>query len=337
MVKRKHATKAGKSRSSNKRKSTGQQSNSNNLSLAISQHLFHSHDTLKRLVREPLSSLMTIMVIAIALALPACLYLLVSNAEVLTDRWQTTHDISVYVDGAYPVDNVNAIQQSLSLRKDVQLVRVITSEQALQEMTQQSQMEMISTAIGENPLPHALIVSPSNSLINADSDQSLNELLAALKKLPGVNEVQLDAQWVMKLRSIIHLLNRTVGLLGLLLALGVLLVVSNTIRLHVQQRENEIQVKKLIGASNGFIRRPFLYLGFWYGILGAAVASILVMILLAFLSGPAARLAELYASDFNLQGLGTGGNLSLLFLGTGLALTGAFLAAEHTLKNIEVT
>lgn len=318
----------------NIRKSPG---NSNNqLSLALSQHVFHFSDALKRLAKEPLSSLMTIMVIAIALALPACLYLMVNNAQTLTDRWQTTHDISVYIDGAVEVNKLDSLKQKISQRSDVQMVRVISSEQALKELKQETQMEMITEAIGENPLPHTLIVSPGEELMSSPSDELINALLASLQQLPSVTQVQLDADWVMKLRSIISLLKRSVWLLAALLALGVLLVVSNTIRLHVQQRQDEIEVKKLIGASDGFVRRPFLYLGFWYGFLGAVFASLLVSIMLLALSGPAEKLSELYASSFHLQGLGVSNHLFMLIIGTLLALSGAWLAAERTLKKIQV-
>jgi cell division transport system permease protein len=304
--------------------------------LALSQHVFHFKDTFKRLYKEPLSSLMTVLVIGIALALPACLYLMVSNAQSLTERWQTTHDISIYIDGSIAENKLEAIRTGVSKRDDVQLARIVTATEALQNLKQETKMDMISEAIGENPLPHTLIVSPTNELIKAANDEQLNTLLASLQQLPAVTDVQLDAQWVMKLRSFISLLKRSVWLLASLLALGVLLVVSNTIRLHVQQRQDEIEIKKLIGASDGFVRRPFLYLGFWYGLLGALLACLLVVIMLLALSGPAAQLSNLYASNFQLSGLGFMNSLWMIIMGTLLALSGAWLAAERTLHKIQV-
>lgn len=328
---------AKKSRGANSRITTPKKSGTvNPVQLALSQHAFHFKDTLLRLFSEPLSSFMTIMVIAIALALPACLYLMVNNAHALTERWQTTHDISVYVDGSLAVDKLNDLKNTLQDRPDVQQVRSITSTQALESLKQEAKLDMISEAIGENPLPHTLIVSPENSVINSPDEGAITLLLQSLKELNDVSDVQLDAQWVMKLRSLINLINRGVWLLATLLALGVLLVVSNTIRLHVQQRQDEIEVKKLIGASDGFVRRPFLYLGFWYGLLGATVALLLVGFLLFALSGPAERLSSLYASSFQLHGLGIFNTIMMLILGTVLSLAGAWIAADRTLKHIEV-
>lgn len=309
----------------------------NPITLTLSQHVFHFSNTLKNLAKEPLSSIMTILVIAIALALPACLYVMVNNAQVLTDRWQTTHDISVYIDGSVALNKLDSLKLKVSQQANVQMVRIITSDEALEQLKQETQMDMISEAIGENPLPHTLIVSPTDDVIEANNDEPINALIASLNQLPAVSQVQLDADWVMKLRSVITLLKRSVWLIASLLALGVLLVVSNTIRLHVQQRQNEIEVKKLIGATDSFVRRPFLYLGFWYGFLGAVIAILLVSLMLLALSGPANKLSSLYASGFQLHGLGLSNSIILILFGTFLALAGAWLAAERTLKKIEVT
>lgn len=320
-----------------KSKSSNTATKNSPIKLALSQHAFHFSNSLKGLFKEPVSTLMTALVIAIALALPSCLYLMVSNAQAVTERWETTHDINVFVDGSLSVSNLQSLQNKISQREDVQLVRTISSQQALDELKQETQMQMISDAIGSNPLPHTLIVSPKNKVINDKTNASIDKLNQDLAALPSVNSVQLDAEWVMKFRSLVDLLKRSVYLLATLLALGVLLVVSNTIRLHVQQKQNEIEVKKLLGASDDFVRRPFLYLGFWYGFLGAIIAILLVNLLLLSLSGPAAKLSELYLSSFELRGLTLSDTLFIIIFASLLSLIGAWIAAQRALLKIDVS
>ena len=307
------------------------------LKLAISQHSFHFGNSLKDLIKEPISTLMTALVIAIAIALPTCLYLLISNAQGLTDRWETTHDINVFVDGSLSSTKLETLKNTISQREDVQLVRTISSQQALEELKQEIQMQMISDAIGSNPLPHTLIVSPANKVINDKTNAAIQKLNQDLTAIPSVESLQLDADWVLKFRSVVDLLKRCVYLLAVLLALGMLLVVSNTIRLHVQQKQNEIEVKKLVGASDDFVRRPFLYIGFWYGFIGAIIALVLVSILLLSISGPASRLSELYLSSFELRGLQLADTLFLIIFASILSLAGAWIAAQRALLKIDVS
>ncbi len=327
-----------------KKKTTRRKSKASNtptttspLKLTLSQHSFHFLDSLKGLIKEPISTLMTTLVIAIAIALPSCLYLLISNAQGLTERWETTHDINVFVEGSLSNTDLEALQKKISQRPDVQLVRTISSQQALEELKQEIQMQMISDAIGSNPLPHTLIVSPENKVISDKTNDSIQKLNQELADLPSVDSVQLDADWVLKFRSVVDLLKRCVYLLAALLSLGMLLVVSNTIRLHVQQKHNEIEVKKLVGASDDFVRRPFLYLGFWYGFIGSIIALILVSILLVSISGPASRLSELYLSSFELRGLKLSDTLFLIIFASLLSLVGAWIAAQRALLKIDVS
>jgi len=331
------AKKANNKVNRKRKKNTNKTTATNPLNLALSQHSFHFKDSLKGLLKEPASTLMTALVIAIAMALPACLYLLISNAQGVTERWVTTHDINVYVEGSMSTNNLQALGTKILNRDDVQLVRSINSQQALDELKQETQLQMISEAIGSNPLPHTLIVSPDNKLINDKSTESVSQLTQDLAAMAGVNSVQLDSDWVMKFRSVVNLLKRCVFILSVLLALGVLLVVGNTIRLHVQQKQNEIEVKKLVGANDDFVRRPFLYLGFWYGFIGSLIAIGLVGLLLLSISGPAKELSQLYLSSFEIQGLALSDGILIIMLASILSLAGAWIAAERALLKIDVS
>jgi len=331
------ARKTNKKNTRAKPRSSNTTTQTSPMKLALSQHTFHFTDSLKNLLKEPISTLMTSLVIAIALALPACLYLLISNAQGLTERWETTHDVNVFVEGSINTNSLESLKNKILQREDVQLVRSISSQEALDELKQEIQMQMISDAIGSNPLPHTLIVSPTNNAINDKTNAAIEKLNQELASLSSVISVQLDADWVLKFRSAIALLKRSVFLIALLLALGVLLVVSNTIRLHVQQKQNEIEVKKLVGASDDFVRRPFLYLGFWYGFFGSIIALVLVGILLFSLSGPANKLSELYLSSFELRGLALSDTVFIILFASILSLLGAWLAAQRALLKIDVS
>ena len=150
-----------------------------------------------------------------------------------------------------------------------------------------------------------------------------------------VAEALLDMEWLQRLNSLMHLSRRLVQIVGGLLVLGVLLILGNTIRLAIENRREEIVVVKLVGGSNAFVRRPFLYTGLWYGVGGGVLAGLLVSLALWFLQQPVADLAKLYGSDFRLRGLGIMGGLNLVVLGGLLGLAGAWLAVTRHLVHIQ--
>jgi len=185
-------------------------------------------------------------------------------------------------------------------------------------------------ALDENPLPHALVVRPRGG---ATAD--IAPLSQALEALPETYLVQLDTEWVARLRGILLLLGRVVDLVTVLLGLAVVLVIGNTIRLEINNRSTEIEVMKLVGGTDGFIRRPFLYLGVVYGLAGAVFAAALLLLALLLLRAPVAALATLYASSYSLAGLTLGETLALLGGGAALGWAGAWLAAARHLRAIE--
>ena len=168
-----------------------------------------------------------------------------------------------------------------------------------------------------------------------NSKANLVSLQAELGALAEVDEAVLDMVWVERLASFVELANRVVLVLGALLALSVLLVVGNTIRLSIENRKDEIQVAKLVGATDAWVKRPFIYTGFWFGLIGALVAWLFVQISLLLIQEPVGQLAALYQSGFELQGLGFTDSLILLLTGVVLGLIGAKLAVGRHLKEIE--
>jgi cell division transport system permease protein len=288
--------------------------------------------SLGRIMQAPLATLMTMAVIAVALALPLLLNLFLQNARAATGNWNEAFDISVYIDRQASESRLQAIAKQLRARDDVAAVRTITADQALAEFREYSGFGKALDALTDNPLPNALIVTPS---IVASTPEGTEGLKAAIGGIADVQAVQLDSEWVKRLHAMLVILRRVVLITGGMLGLGVVLIVGNTIRLDILNRRAEIEVMKLVGASDGFARRPFLYSGIWYGVGGGVLALILVAVAAAVLEAPVARLALLYGSEFRLQGLQWGPSAVVLAAAAALGWLGSWLAATRHIRAIE--
>jgi cell division transport system permease protein len=288
--------------------------------------------SLGRIVHQPFATLMTMGVIAVALALPLFLSLLLQNARIATGNWNEAYDLSVYMDKKASAGRVQSLAKQLKARGDVAAVRIITADQALVEFRNDSGFGKALDALSDNPLPDTLVVTPT---LMASTPQGTETLKTAIAALSDVQTVQIDTEWVKRLRAILDLLRRVVLLTGVLLGVGIVLIVSNTIRLDILNRRAEIEVMKLVGASDGFARRPFLYSGFWYGLGGGSLALILVAIASVVLARPVAQLAFLYGSEFRLQGLNLMTGFGVLMIAAGLSWIGSWLAATRHIRAIE--
>lgn len=288
--------------------------------------------SLGRIVHQPFATLMTMGVIAVALALPLFLSLLLQNARIATGGWNEAYDLSVYMDKRASAARVQALVKQLKTRGDVAAVRLITADQALVEFRNDSGFGKALDALSENPLPDTLVVTPT---LTSSTPQGTETLKTALAAMSDVQAVQIDTEWVKRLRSILELLRRVVLLTSALLGVGIVLIVSNTIRLDILNRRAEIEVMKLVGASDGFTRRPFLYSGIWYGLGGGLLALLLVAIASVVLARPVAQLAFLYGSDFRLQGLKLVSGFGVLMIAAGLSWVGSWLAATRHIRAIE--
>jgi len=283
-------------------------------------------------VRSPLSTLLTLTVIALALALPASLRLLVSNAQAATGDFGNAIELSVYFKTEVPLAKAQQLATAARSRPDVAEVRLISADQGLADFRTYSGFGEALAALKENPLPHVLHVRPRGS---ASSPQALAALRAYFTAWPEVDVVQVDAQWVQRFNAILEVLRQLLVIAAALLGVGVLAVVGNTIRLEIAGRRAEIEVIKLVGGSNAYVRRPFLYTGMLYGLLGALLAWGIVALAVLLLSDPVATLAKLYSSRFELRGP-TAEEIGVL-LGGGAALgwLGAWISAARHLRSIE--
>jgi cell division transport system permease protein len=288
--------------------------------------------SLGRIVHQPFAALMTMGVIAVALALPLFLSLLLQNARSATGNWNEAYDLSVYMDKRAGAVRVQSLAKQLRQRGDVATVRIITAEQALAEFRSDSGFGTALDALADNPLPDTLVVTPT---LTASTPQGTESLKSAIAAMSDVQTVQIDTEWVKRLHAMLDLLRRVVLLTGGLLGLGIVLIVSNTIRLDILNRRAEIEVMKLVGASDGFTRRPFLYTGIWYGLGGGLLALMLVIVASTVLARPVAHLAFLYGSGFSLEGLKMTTAGAVLGLSVGLSWIGSWLAATRHIRAIE--
>src|SRR5271163_2245062 len=288
--------------------------------------------SLGRIVHHPFATLMTMGVVAIALALPLFLNLLLSNVRNATGNWNEAFDLSIYMDKKAGTERTAALAKQLRQRGDVATVRVISADQALKEFRESSGFGEALDALTDNPLPDTLIVTPT---LLASTSEGTDTLKAAIAGTADVQTVQLDTDWVKRLHGMLDILRRVVLLTGALLGAGVVLIVGNTIRLDILNRRAEIEVMKLVGASDGFARRPFLYSGIWYGLGGGLLALTLVGVASTVLARPIAQLAFLYGSGFRLEGMELITAGAVLGLSVGLSWIGSWLAATRHIRAIE--
>lgn len=304
----------------------------NRLVAYLLRHLQTALASLGRASRTPFSSLITAGAIGIALALPAGLYVVLQEAQRLSGSLDDAAQISLFLKAS--VADAEAREVAARLRKwpEIGAVHAISKSEALEEFRRASGFGQALDALPENPLPAVLVLQPKAEHAQPQQAQGL---LDRLRALPEVDIAQLDLEWLQRLSAIMELAQRGVLVAAGLLGLAVLLVIGNTIRLDIQSRRDEIVIMKLIGATNAFIRRPFLYAGFWYGLGGGLIAWFLVSLSLWLLREPVARLSSLYAGGFQVPSLDFHSTLALLALSAVLGVSGSLLAVSRHLGAIE--
>jgi cell division transport system permease protein len=230
------------------------------------------------------------------------------------------------------LEDTRQVADKLRKRRDVDDVKLIEADEALEEFRKSSGFGEALDALDRNPLPHALLVRPDPAFRAPEQIASLTQ---ALRELPEVDIVQLDTEWVTRFHAMLDVVRRIVLLAAGLFALGILVIVGNTIRLDIENRRDEIEVTKLVGGSNAFVRRPFLYNGVWYGLGGGLIAWLVVTVAVRLLAPAVERIAGLYGSRFELAGLGSIGAAALVAGGIALGWLGSFIAATRELRGIE--
>ena len=302
------------------------------MSIYLERHAQALLGSLGRLARQPFATFLTIVVIGIALALPAALYLVVSNMRVVTEGLDDTVQLSVYFRMSTTEPAAKKVASAIAARNDVEEAVLVSPEEGLVEFRKLSGIGEALEALPENPLPWLVKVRPAPP---NDTAAAVEALAVNLRKLEGVELVEADTAWVRRLHAIEDTMQQLVLLVAAVLAAGVLAVVGNTIRLEINSRRAEIEVTKLVGGSNAFVRRPFLYSGLWQGLGGGLLAVGLVVAGLIALEPFVARLAAAYGAQFALKGLSIREWPVLVGGGALLGFLGAWLAAGYHLRRIE--
>jgi cell division transport system permease protein len=275
----------------------------------------------------PRLGLLNVVVIGIALSLPAGGYAVLESARAVAGRLTVQPQISVFLDAKRA--DVDALGARLKRDSRIDRVRFVPRDQALKELAVVQGLPELVAALGRNPLPDAFVVTAA--------DEKLEALAADLARLPGVAQVQTDALWARRLAGIARLARTALWLLTGVLAAALIAVTFNTIRLQILTQREEIEVSKLIGATDGFIRRPFYYAGFLQGFAGGAFALLVVGAALAFMNREVKVLADSYGSDFRFALPGAGDCLVFLLLAALLGWLGAHLSVSRHLQAIEPT
>ncbi len=288
--------------------------------------------SLGQLWRKPLSSFLTTAVIGISLTLPAGFYVLLNNAETLTQSWDGSVQLTVFLKTEVSDTEGQVLAEKLKQDIAIKEILFVSRDEAMAEYRGLSGFSNALDLLDENPLPSLLLIRPE---IDDPNSGDAEALLNRLQTMSEVDLAIMDRQWLKRLHLIIETIKRGVYIIAVLLALGVLLIVGNTIRLGILNNRQEIEITKLFGGTNAFIQRPFLYTGFWYGIIGSFIAWILISLSLLILEQPIGELAQLYSSNFQLIGLSFSEILLLMLSGSLLGLIGSWISVEQHIRAIE--
>ncbi len=287
--------------------------------------------TLGNIFRHPVPTLLTVTVLGITLSLPIGLYLLTHNIELISSEWQGKPQATVYLKKSATEQDVARLDNWFSTQRSwIANVQYVEAQDALEEFKTLSGLGQALDVLNENPLPNMFILDMSETLPVADYQDELSQL----EEDESVEQLKYDLEWVQRLQAILNLSQRTVWMVAGLLGIGALLIISNTMRLSIANKKDEIMIINRVGATNTFIRRPFLYTGFIQGLLGALLAWGLIQAGLNWLNEPVQRLADLYSSDYQLVGLPMPWVLAILLTGGLLGWIASWVTVSRHLSQL---
>lgn len=295
-------------------------------------HFRQALGSLGELWRSKAASLMTIGVLGLSITLPSTLYVMVKNAENVSSGWEQASQISLFLKEKVSQGDIDQLRKRIQLWPEIDSINYISADQALDEFKQLSGFGDAIAYLEQNPLPNVILVTPTN---RHASPEAARLLLDKLRDEREVDVGKLDIEWLERLHALLDVVKDLVTIIALLLFLSVVLIIGNTIRLNILSKKDEILVMKLVGATDAFIQRPFMYTGFWYGFLGGLLAWIAVMLLLWWMSSSVNAVSELYQKSFNLTGADLSTFLWMLGLSVFLGLTGSLLSVKRHVREIE--
>lgn len=298
------------------------------------RHLQQAIGSLGDLWRTPVTSIMTVLVLGISLTLPATLHLFVKNANNVSSQWNSASQISLFLKLTTTEKEAQSLAHRIQLYPEVDKVIFVSAEDALSEFKKLSGFGEALDYLDENPLPATILVTPTQ---RASQSHAVADLLQKLKAEREVEQGKLDLEWLTRLEAMARLIEDVVLSVALLLCSSVVLIIGNTIRLAILHQKDAIAVMKLVGATDSFIQRPFMYSGLWYGVLGGLFASIAVALLARYLTIAMTELTDLYRSNFVLESLSFNESLLLIGIAVFLGLLGSYLSVRQHIRAIEPT
>lgn len=302
------------------------------ISMILVSHVRQALGSLGELWRQPAASLMTIGVLGLSITLPSTLYILVKNTEKISSGWEQASEISLFLKAETNAGSAQQLITRIKTWPEVDSVTYIPADEALKEFQQLSGLGDAMAYLEANPLPDVVLVTPGEKFV---SPQAAGQLLEKLTQQREVDVGKLDIEWLERLYAVLNIARELVTLIGGLLFISVVLIIGNTIRLNILNKRDEILVMKLVGATDAFIHRPFLYTGFWYGLLGGLIAWFAVIIILWWMDSSIQAFASLYQKEFNITGLTGSALLTMLGLSVVLGLLGSIISVQRHVREIE--
>ena len=303
-----------------------------NISFAywVQHHAECAKKSLIRLLANPFSFVITILMISIAFTIPAAIYVLFNSAQTLASSWGNEKQITLFLRNDVNLQAAKVLRDKLVKRIDIETVSVISKDEALQEFKQQSNLGTIADSLPSNPIPHIVVANLSKSVTELSDLQKLRD---ELQKLAQVEIVQFDLVWIQRLQSILEILFRVLWIITILLLAAVGLIIANVIRWEVASRHDELEIIRLVGGTDAYVRRPFLYSGFWLGLLGAGLAILIVKASGLIIGNSVQKLMAVYASEIQLASLPAGLMGLILVLGGLFGTGGAWIAVRQRLRS----
>ncbi len=295
-------------------------------------HVRQALGSLGELWRAKAASIMTIGVLGLSITLPSTLYVMVKNAENISSGWEQASQISLFLKNDLSQGDIDQLLKRIQLWQEVDNINFISADQALEEFKQLSGFGDAIAYLDKNPLPNVVLVTPTSPHA---TPVAARILLDKLRQEREVEIGKLDIEWLERLHALLDVVKDLVTVIALLLFLAVVLIIGNTIRLNILSKKDEILVMKLVGATDAFIQRPFMYTGFWYGFLGGVLAWIAVLLLLWWMSSSVQAVSEVYEKSFNLTGADFSTFVWMLAVSVFLGLSGSLLSVRRHVREIE--
>lgn len=294
----------------------------------ISRHSQAIKQVINRMAQHKSATFIMCAVIGVTLCLPSLFYVATSNLSQLVGNIKTESQISIFLKLDTSANKIAQIEQALKSNTNIASYHLVTKEQAWQQLQQTESAANIASTLDKNPLPDAFFISPKSL-----SPDAIAQLQSTLQNIDGVDKALIDSNWIKRLNSLLQLGNKVILVLAGLLGFALVAVIGNSIRMQILTQREEIEVSQLIGATNSFIRCPFLYAGAFYGFGGGVIACILLATVITFFNTSVAKIASEYGSSFSLSLADIQLNITIIATATLLGWLASYLAVNRSLKN----